>query len=83
MHSGLIFSTSAPHSSSLPEGESDRPFPFKGKVRMEMGCLVLAPPFLPPSSADKPGDFGEDCLRPAGPSSAAARLGEQRREPAA
>jgi len=35
---------------------------FKGKARMGMECLVLAPPFLPPSSAAKPGDFGEDCL---------------------
>ena len=48
-----------------------------------MGCSVSASPFLPPSSADKPGAVGEDCLRPKGPSSAAARLGEQRREPVA
>ncbi len=27
-----------------------------------MGCLVFGPLALPPSSADKPGDFGEDCL---------------------
>jgi hypothetical protein len=29
---------------------------------MGMGCLVLVPLIPPPSSADKPGDFGEDCL---------------------
>ena len=33
-----------------------------------------------PSSAEKAGDFSEDCLRAASPSSAAARLFEQRRE---
>ena len=40
-------------------------------------------PFPPPSSGAEPGEVGEDCLRPAGPSSAAARLGEQRRGSAA
>ena len=56
---------------------------FKGRARVGMGCLVFLHPFLSPSSAAKPGDFGEDCLRPERPSSAAARLGEQRREPEA
>jgi hypothetical protein len=37
-------------------------------------------PCAPPSSTAKPGAFGEDCLRAASPSSAAARLGEPRRE---
>jgi len=45
-----------------------------------MGVLFY-PLGPPPSSTAGPGDFGEDCLRPKGPSSAAARLGEQRREP--
>ena len=35
-----------------------------------------------PSSAEKTGDFSEDCLRVENPSSAAARLFEQRREAA-
>jgi len=36
----------------------------------------LRAPCGAPSNAGGPGDFGEDCLRPAGPSSAAARPGE-------
>ena len=47
---------------------------------MRMGFAVLSP-FPPPSSAAEPGVVGEDCLRLAEPSSAAARLGEQRRAP--
>jgi hypothetical protein len=37
-------------------------------------------PAAMPSNAEKAGDFSEDCLRAASPSSAAARLFEQRRE---
>ena len=44
---------------------------------------VLKLPFPPPSSTAESGEVGEDCLRPAGPSSAAARLGEQRSGPVA
>ena len=54
----------APHPALSPLGRGGfgGSFPFKGKARMEMGCLVLTPPFSPPSSAAKPGEVGEDCL---------------------
>jgi len=48
------------------------------------GFVVLYGPLgPPPSSTAGPGEVGEDCLRPRGPSSAAARFGEQHREPVA
>ena len=37
-------------------------------------------PAAAPSIADEVGVFGEDCLRAASPSSAAARFGEKRRK---
>ena len=45
--------------------------------------LTVNPPAAAPSIADEAGVFGEDCLRAASPSSAAARFGEKRRKQAA
>jgi len=56
---------------------------YRTVFRSAVVHLRRVSPVSPPSSTDKPGEVGEDCLRPAGPSSAAARFGEQRRVPGA
>ena len=54
------------------------PSPSRGRSGWGAFFGPLGPP---PSSTAGPGAVGEDCLRPRGPSSAAARFGEQRRAP--